>query len=51
MSDIVRLDTISQFNAIRGVETRHPLISYFDYANSERKKLPDGRYQYGLYAI
>lgn len=51
MSEIIKLETIPQFNAIKGVETRHPLISVFDYAEAKNKVLPDGRYHYGFYAI
>lgn len=51
MNEIVKLDSISKFNTIRGVETRHPLISVFDNQDSRVKNMPDGRYHYGLYAI
>ena len=51
MSDIIRLETISQFNELKGVETRHPQVSVFDNANAEKKVLPDGRYSYGFYAV
>ena len=51
MNKIVKLDSISQFNILRGVETRHPLISVFDNKDSAVKNMPDGRYHYGLYAI
>lgn len=51
MNEIAKLDSISQFNTIRGVETRHPLISVFDNQDSAVKNMPDGRYHYGLYAI
>jgi AraC family transcriptional regulator, transcriptional activator of pobA len=51
MSDIIRLETISQFNMIKGIETRHPLVSVFDYADTKCKVLPDGRYHFGYYAV
>lgn len=50
-SEIIKLETASQFNAIKGVETRHPLVSVFNYDDADQKVLPNGRYQYGFYAV
>lgn len=49
MEDIIKLETISQYNAIKGVETRHPLITSFDI--SDAKPLPSGKYNFGSYAV
>ncbi|MDR6562394.1 MULTISPECIES: helix-turn-helix domain-containing protein [unclassified Arcicella] len=50
MEQIIKLEKISQYNAIKGVETQHPLISVFDNANT--KALPNhSRFHFGFYAI
>lgn len=50
MNTIIKLDNISQHNAIKGLETQHPLISIFD--NSKAKALPNHcRIHFGLYGI
>lgn len=49
MDDIIRLDNISQFNALRGIETLHPLVSVFDF--SKMKLIPEGRAHYGFYCV
>ena len=32
MDEIFKLDNISQFNTLRGIETLHPLVSVFDFS-------------------
>lgn len=49
MDEILRLDKVSQYNMIKGVETLHPLVSVID--NSNVKPLPNGRLYFGFYAI
>jgi AraC-like DNA-binding protein len=49
MNDIIRLDTISQFNSLRGIETLHPLVSVLDF--SKMKLIPEARANYGFYCI
>ncbi|MEA5260448.1 helix-turn-helix domain-containing protein [Arcicella aquatica] len=50
MEQLIKLEKISQYNAIKGVETQHPLISVFD--NSNTKALPNhSRFHFGFYAI
>jgi AraC family transcriptional regulator, transcriptional activator of pobA len=49
MPDIVQLDSIAQYNQIRGIETLHPLVSVFNMANANA--LPEGTYNFGLYSI
>ncbi|RKD90012.1 helix-turn-helix domain-containing protein [Mangrovibacterium diazotrophicum] len=51
MSDIIRLDSVSQFNDLKGIETRHPKVSVFDYVDAKTKFLPDGRYSCGFYSV
>lgn len=49
MDEILRLDKISQYNVLKGIETRHPLLSVID--NSSVKPLPNGRLYFGFYAV
>jgi AraC family transcriptional activator of pobA len=49
MDEILRLEKVSQYNMLKGVETLHPLVSVID--NSIVKPLPNGRLNFGFYAI
>jgi len=49
MDEILKLDNISQFNALRGIETLHPLVSVFDF--SKMKLIPEARAHYGFYCV
>lgn len=49
MEQIVKLENVSQYNAIRGVPTLHPLISVLDL--SKAKPMPAKTFNFGLYAI
>lgn len=50
MDAIIKLEKVSEYNALKGVETKHPLISIFD--NSVTKALPNHcRMHFGFYAI
>lgn len=50
MEQIIKLEKISQYNAIKGIETQHPLISVYD--NSKTNALPNHcRFYFGFYAI
>jgi len=49
MDDIIKLDNISQFNALRGIGTKHPLVSVFDF--SQMKLIPEARALYGFYCV
>ncbi len=50
MEHIIKLEKISQYNTLKGVETKHPLISVYD--NSKTKALPNHcRLHFGFYAI
>ncbi len=49
MDEIIKLDNISQFNKLRGIETFHPLVSVFDF--SKMKLIPEARAQYGFYCV
>lgn len=46
----IKLEKVTQYNQLKGVETQHPLISFFDNTNS--KPLPNNtRLHFGFYAI
>ncbi len=50
MERIIKLEKISQYNALKEIETKHPLISVFD--NNNTKTLPNHcRMHFGFYAI
>lgn len=49
MDDIIKLDNISQFNTLRGIETLHPLVSVFEF--SKMKLIPEARANYGFYCV
>lgn len=49
MNEIVKLDTIAQYNTICDVETLHPLVTVFDL--SKAKPMPAQTFNFGLYAI
>lgn len=50
MEHILKLEKISQYNALKGIETQNPLISVYD--NSKTKALPNHcRLHFGFYAI
>lgn len=50
MDTIIKLEKVSQYNVLKDIETKHPLISVFD--NSKTKALPNHcRMHFGFYAI
>ena len=49
MSDIMKIDTVQQYNDYFGVETCHPLVSIIE--GSKAKPLRYGRKLYGVYAV
>jgi AraC-like DNA-binding protein len=49
MSEVVKLDTIAQYNTLRGATTLHPLITVLDL--SAVKPMPARTFNFGLYAI
>lgn len=49
MEEIIKLDSIAQYNAMRGVPTQHPLISVIDL--SKAQPMPAGRFNFGLYIV
>jgi AraC-like DNA-binding protein len=49
MEEILKLDNISQYNTLRGIETLHPLVSVFEF--SKMKRIPEARVNYGFYCV
>ncbi|UPK67617.1 helix-turn-helix domain-containing protein [Chitinophaga filiformis] len=49
MEEIVKIDSIAQYNTIRGVTTKHPLVTVIDL--SKAQPMPAGAFNLGLYAI
>jgi AraC-like DNA-binding protein len=49
MDEITRVENISQYNAMRGIETLHPLVSVFDL--SKLKPLQNARIHFGFYCV
>jgi AraC family transcriptional activator of pobA len=49
MEEIIKLETVAEYNKLRGVETLHPLITVIDL--SKTKPMPAQTFNFGLYAI
>ena len=49
MDEIIKLDNISQYNTLRGIETFHPLVSVFEF--SKMKLIPEAMAHYGFYCV
>lgn len=45
----MKLDNISQYNYLRGIDTLHPLVSVFEF--SKMKLIPEARALYGFYCV
>ena len=49
MDEIVKLDSVTAYNTMRGVKTLHPLVSVLDL--SEAKPMPSRTFNFGIYAV
>jgi AraC family transcriptional activator of pobA len=49
MKETVKLESIAKYNAMRGVETLHPLVTLLDL--SKAKPMPAQTFNFGLYAV
>ena len=49
MDQIVRLDQVDAYNRMRGVVTRHPLVTVLDLSKAE--VMPARTFRFGLYAV
>ena len=49
MDDVLKFDTIRQYNAFNKHETRHPLVSVIDLSKAEPRQ--HRRMNYGFYTV
>jgi len=49
MEEILKLENITQYNSMRGVETLHPLVSVVDM--SKATPTPGLRINFGFYCV
>lgn len=49
MKEILKIDSIAQYNAMRGLGTKHPLVAVIDL--SKAQPMPAGSFNFGLYAV
>ncbi|WP_031529527.1 helix-turn-helix domain-containing protein [Dyadobacter crusticola] len=49
MEEIIRIGSIAQYNTIRGVTTKHPLVTVIDH--SKAQPMPARSFNVGLYAV
>lgn len=49
MSEIVKLESVAQYNAMRGAVTLHPLVTVLDL--SQAKPMPAQTFHFSLYAV
>ena len=49
MEEIVKIASIAQYNAMRGVITKHPLVTVIDH--SKAQPVPARSFNFGLYAV
>jgi AraC-like DNA-binding protein len=49
MKEVVKLESVAQYNAMRGVPTLHPLLTILDL--SKAQPMPAQTFNFGLYAI
>jgi AraC-like DNA-binding protein len=49
LASVTHIESVSQYNTLRGIETLHPLVTIVDF--SRARPLPGGTYNFGLYAV
>jgi len=49
MEEIVKIDSVAQYNAMRGMETLHPLVTVLDL--SQAQPMPARTFNFGVYAV
>jgi len=49
MVDVIKMESISEYNKLRGIQTLHPLATAYDA--SLAKHLPAGTYSFGFYSV
>lgn len=51
MEDIYRLETVSDYNSLVGVETKHPLVSVIDLSKTKSSNRSHTHLYFGIFAI
>lgn len=51
MKNIYRIESITDFNKLNGIETLHPLVSIIDYSKVDVAFTDHTHYYYGVYAV
>ena len=51
MADVIKLDSIDQYNRLYGMETFHPLVTVVDAAETTQEPPAHMVFNYGLYAL
>jgi len=51
MKDILRLESVSDYNNLVGVETLHPLVSVIDLSKTINYDRPHSHFNFGVYAV
>lgn len=49
MQEVINIDSVKKYNELKGIDTRHPLISVFD--SSIATPLQEGKFRFNFYAI
>ncbi|MEP6513138.1 MAG: AraC family transcriptional regulator, partial [Parafilimonas sp.] len=49
MEEIIKIETVAQYNKMRGVPTEHPLVTVLDL--SKAKPMPTQTFNFSLYAV
>ncbi len=49
MDEIVKIDSVTAYNNMRGVETLHPLVTVLDLSKAE--PMPAKTFNFGIYAV
>lgn len=52
MEQLIKIDTIDDYNKMYGIETKHPLVTVVDMNNTDPALFPmEAAYSYGVYAL
>lgn len=51
MEKVFKVNSVADYDTLRGVETRHPLVSVIDYEEDNVRILQEGLYNFGLYSV
>jgi AraC-like DNA-binding protein len=51
MENVLRIDTVSQYNALNNNETLHPLVSIVDHSRADKRLNVNGQMNCGFYTV